>query len=66
MGKIKLLLYCTKSKKQLLAKVWKYQYELMSYKEIVEQDALNGKIVAECEFEVEEIKSCRRKERDDN
>lgn len=55
MKKIKLLLYCTKSK-PYLAKVWKYQYELMSFKEIVEQDALNGKIVAECDFEVEEIK----------
>lgn len=52
---MKLLLYCTKAK-QLLAKVWKHQYELMSFKEIVEQDALNGKIVAECDFEVEEIK----------
>ena len=52
---MKLLLYCTKGKKQgeLLAKdlvsnKWKLWYGTYN--------AVNGKIVAECDFEVEEIK----------
>ena len=52
---MKLLLYCKKDKNKLLAKVWGKIYEIFTKKEIVEQDALNGRIVGECDFEVEKI-----------
>lgn len=49
----KLLLYCTKGKKQLV------KWEKYMYGENEKNDkfnSLNGKIIAECDFEVEEIK----------
>lgn len=51
---LKLLWYCTKAK-PYLTRIWKNQFELATSKEIVEQDALNGKIVAESDFDCEEI-----------
>ena len=60
---MKLLLYCTKSKPYLL-RIKKEQVDFMcNYKqwlidsqETYKRCAFNGKIVAECDFEVEEIK----------
>lgn len=50
----KLLLYCTKNPKKLLIKK---DYGFIFDKWLIgEEQALNGKIVAECDFEVEEIK----------
>ena len=52
--KTKLLLYCTKSKKQLV------KWEKYMYGENRKNDkfnSLNGKIVAECDYEVEEIQA---------
>jgi len=59
MAKLKLLLYSTKAKPQLvkhnngfnLNNLPKCNWELKEYEEI----ELNGKIVAECDYEVEEI-----------
>jgi predicted transcriptional regulator len=55
MGKIKLLLYCTKSKYRLFYDYIdnKYRYGLDGKKD--KFNAFNGKIVAECEFEVEKV-----------
>lgn len=55
MEKIKLLLYCTKSRYRLFYDYIdnKYRYGLEGKKD--KFNAFNGKIVAECEFEVEEI-----------
>lgn len=55
MEKIKLLLYCTKSNKKLFYDVvsQKYMYGLNGKND--KFNSLNGKIVAECDFEVEEI-----------
>ena len=62
---MKLLLYCTKSKPYLIqgfarpfhtkdtTNPFNYKWRLMNYKT---QNALNGKVVGECDFEVEEIK----------
>lgn len=62
---MKLLLYCTKNKPYLIqgfarpyhtidtSNPFNYKWGLINYKS---QNALNGKIVAECDFEVEEIK----------
>lgn len=50
-----MLIYCTKAK-PYLSRIWKNQFELATSKEVTEQDALNGKIVAEFDGEVEEIK----------
>ena len=61
---MKLLLYCTKAKPYLIQGFAKpfhtkdinnpfnYKWRLMNYKS---QNALNGKIVGECDFEVERI-----------
>jgi len=49
---MKLLLYCTKSKKQLV-KWEKYMYGTNGKND--KFNSLNGKIVAECDFEVEKI-----------
>ncbi len=56
MEKIKLLLYCTKSNKKLFYDVvsQKYMYGLNGKNDNF--NSLNGYIVAECDFEVEEIK----------
>ena len=64
MEKIKLLLYCTKSKPYLFKD---YDKELTGDNVFIDNDKdflkendtqiLNGKIVAECDFEVEEIKN---------
>ena len=51
---LKLLWYCTKAK-PYLTRIWKDQFELTTSKEIVKHDALNGKIVAVSDYEVEEI-----------
>lgn len=63
---MKLLLYCTKSKPYLLrlkdedvdffSNYKKYFLCSLRYKDKFKNYALNGKIVAECDFEVEEIK----------
>jgi len=52
---MKLLLYCTKSNKKLFYDVvsQKYRYGLNGKND--KFNSLNGKIVAECDFEVEEI-----------
>lgn len=57
MGKIKLLLYCCKNKKQLFydAISQKYMYGLNGKND--KFNSLNGKIVAECDYEVERILS---------
>lgn len=56
MGKIRLLLYCTKSRYRLFYDYIdnKYKYGLDGKKD--KFNAFNGKIVAECDFEVEEIR----------
>ena len=51
---LKLLWFCAKTK-PYLTRIWKNQFELATLKEIVEQDALNGKIFAESDFDCEEI-----------
>ena len=51
---LKLLWFCAKTK-PYLTRIWKNQFELATLKEIVEQDALNGKIVAVSDFDCEEI-----------
>ena len=61
MEKIKLLLYCTKSKPYLMNLNTKYfissDRESLCYidKQDMKSIALNGKIVAECDYEVEKI-----------
>ena len=55
---MKLLLYCCKSKKDLLqwAPQSMYPYYYGCFDDLYEsEEALNGKIVAECDYEVEEI-----------
>lgn len=57
---MKLLLYCTKANSYLYGMYSgfesKYGYHLTNDKKVFEQhNVLNGKIVAECDFEVEEI-----------
>ncbi len=57
---MKLLLYCTKSKPFLINDCGKFYLENKGYnyywkKGMVALEHLNGKIVAECDFEVEEI-----------
>lgn len=62
MEKIRLLLYCTKNKKQkdlLWSNDLKYFFLDGVYNRLIDdlpKYLLNGKIVAECDFEVEEIK----------
>lgn len=62
MEKIKLLLYCTKQPLYLeknpdfIVKMGKPKYIVSKTNEYIEDMCLNGKIVAECDFEVEEIK----------
>ena len=51
---LKLLWLCTKAK-PYLTRIWKNQFELATSKEVTEQDALNGKIFAESDFDCEEI-----------
>ena len=53
MEKIKLLLYCTKTRKRLFFDKLKQIFTLGLKKS---KNDLNGKIVAECDFEVEEIR----------
>ena len=60
---MKLLLYCTKAKPYLYGMYSgfesKYGYHTTNDKNVSkEHTVLNGKIVAECDFEVEEIKPC--------
>lgn len=55
MEKIKALLYCTKNGKKLVD-TSKYDFDFSNQK--ISCYTLNGKIVAECDFEVEEIE-CR-------
>ncbi len=58
MEKIKLLLYCTKSKPYLVKEAFNgymTKNNLGVLEEEKERFILNGKIVAECDFEVEEI-----------
>lgn len=50
--KLKLLLYCTKSKSRLFFDKLK---QIFTLGKIKSNNDLNGKIVAECDFEVEEI-----------
>lgn len=50
--KLKLLLYCTKSKSRLFFDTLK---QIFTLGKIKSNNDLNGKIVAECDFEVEEI-----------
>lgn len=62
MEKIKLLLYCTKQKPYLVSynntnEHW-YLLRENEKKPFPQLNSYNGKIVAECDFEVEEIKSC--------
>lgn len=54
MKKIKLLLYCTKSKKRLFFDKVK---EIFTLGKVKSNNDLNGKIVAECDYEVEEIRA---------
>lgn len=61
MEKIKLLLYCTKNKEKLWSNNLKYFFLDGAYNRIIDdlpKYLLNGKIVAECDYEVEEIE-CR-------
>ena len=58
---MKLLLYCTKGKPYL----YKFDKEYILEDKQFWNDSLNGKIVAECDFEVEEIKFYHIHERDD-
>lgn len=64
MEKIKLLLYCTKSKPQIFYEPSLDKPFVCGY-EKVKNKQLNGKIVAECDFEVEEIEYIHIKERDE-
>lgn len=52
MKKIKLLLYCNKNGKKLLD-TSKYDFDFLNQK--MSYQTLNGKIVAECDFEVEHL-----------
>lgn len=61
MEKIKLLLYCTKQKPYLLRDIFcgfltEKNFEVYDDNEKKEDYFLNGKIVGECDFEVEEIR----------
>lgn len=57
MSKAKLLLYCTKNKKKLFFDEIEKKYMLGLDSKNDKFNSLNGKIVAECDFEVEEIKN---------
>lgn len=73
MKNIKLLLYCCKDKRGYLhfdtrEEITRKYYlspDSSPFGTYEPGNYLNGKILAECDFEVEEIKSCRRKERDE-
>lgn len=52
MSKMKMLLYCTKSKWQLFIDIITGKWLIDKIKN---KNAVNGKIVAECDYEVEEI-----------
>ena len=59
---MKLLLYCTKAKpylykteKPMIEKMFG-DYHTQLNKALLNNDCLNGKIVAECDFEIEKIK----------
>ena len=54
MGKIKLLLYCVKAKPYLVEDTIQNHFWL-SNKTMQKPVSLNGKIVAECDFEIEKI-----------
>lgn len=58
---MKLLLYCTKSKPYLIGGYHKPYYLDKGGKHSVmdsRDDILNGKVVGECDFEIEEINNC--------
>ena len=59
MNKLKLLLYCTKAKPYVMkCKDGKYRQiaSFYSKKNLIGCELLNGKIVAECDFEVEDLR----------
>lgn len=63
MEKIKLLLYCNKNGKKLVD-TSKYDFDFPNQK--MSWQTLNGKIVAECDFEVDEIDTIALSEHIDN
>ena len=57
---MKLLLYCTKNKKKLFYDVISQNYMYGEDGKNDKFNSINGKIVAECDYEVEEIKAIER------